>query len=199
MKLGYHVRLLLTRVRLYFFGTNIEWARVVMHHESLRFMQSLDYRSLRALEISGVNWQKFGFGTYRYTKFSEYDWCAGTLDETFDIIIADQVLEHVVDPRAALLNAREMLKPGGILVLTTPFLIRVHAQPTDCTRWTEQGLAQLLSQCGFAEVQTGSWGNRACVKANFDRWVMYVPWKHSLENEPNFPVVVWAFARTSAV
>jgi SAM-dependent methyltransferase len=197
VKLGYHIRLFFSRVRLYFFGTRFQWTRVVMDHETMRFMQSLPYRSMRALEISGTNWQKFGFGTYRYTKFSEYDWCAGPLDETFDIIIAEQVLEHVVDPRAALLNARAMLKSGGILVLTTPFLIRVHDLPADCSRWTEQGLAHLLHQCGFPEVETGSWGNRACVKANFDGWVMYVPWKHSLKNEPNFPVVVWAFARTS--
>ena len=38
-----------------------------------------------------------------------------------------------------------------------------------------------------------SWGNRQCVVGNFDRWPAYRRW-HSLRNEPDFPVQVWAFA-----
>jgi hypothetical protein len=39
-----------------------------------------------------------------------------------------------------------------------------------------------------------SWGNRACLKANLLAWRKLGPFS-SLENEPNFPIVVWAFAR----
>jgi SAM-dependent methyltransferase len=188
-------RLFFTRLRIYAFGNKENWARVVMDRATRSFVENLDYRSMSALEISGTVWQRFGFQTYRYTKFAEYDWCAGPLDDTFDIVLAEHVLEHVADPRAALLNARAMLRPGGLLLLALPFLIRVHSMPNDCTRWTPAGLEFLLKQCGFAEVETGSWGNRACVRANFDKWATYVPWRHSLRNEPNFPVSVWAFAR----
>ena len=38
-------------------------------------------------------------------------------------------------------------------------------------------------------------GNRRCVVANFRGWPSWVRWKHTLRNEPDFPVVVWAFAR----
>jgi SAM-dependent methyltransferase len=171
------------------------WARVVMDRETERYVRALDPERLHALEISGTKWRDFGFASYRAAKYPAYDWCAGPLEETFDVVIVEQVLEHVPDPRAALLNARAMVKPGGLFVVTTPFLIRVHEEPMDCTRWTASGLEVLLNQCGFAQVETGSWGNRRCVRANFERWVDYVPWRHSLRNEPNFPVVVWAFAR----
>jgi hypothetical protein len=42
---------------------------------------------------------------------------------------------------------------------------------------------------------SGSWGNRKCVVANFHEWMPYNSKKHSLENEPEFPVVVWVLAK----
>jgi hypothetical protein len=89
-----------------------------------------------------------------------------------------------------------MLKPGGHLLVTTPFLIKVHEVPVDCSRWTELGMKHLLAECGFPidGIWTGSWGNRACVQANFRNWARR-GWFKSLANEPEFPVSVWALAR----
>ncbi len=39
--------------------------------------------------------------------------------ETFDLVIASEVLEHVSDDRAFLADAAARVKPGGILVITT--------------------------------------------------------------------------------
>lgn len=188
-------------IREYFFGTPQHWARVVMDRETDRHVRALNVRSLHALEIGGgkgSRWATFGFATYRSANFPEYDWCAGPLDERFDVIVAEQVLEHVLSPRTALQNASAMLKPSGVLVLTTPFLVRIHEDPVDCSRWTPRGLTRLLNECGFPNVETGAWGNRRCIRANFKHWVRYVPWRHSLRNEPDFPIVVWAFARAGS-
>jgi SAM-dependent methyltransferase len=182
-------------IQRYLFGTEQHWARVVMDRETDRYIRGLDFPSLQALEISGSKWATYGFRTYRSAKYPAYDWCAGPLDEKFDIILAEQVLEHLPNPRAALQNAHAMLHPGGLLVVTTPFLIRIHEYPIDCSRWTPLGLRHLLNECGFPNVETGAWGNRRCVRANFSQWARYIPWRHSLRNEVNFPVVVWAFAR----
>jgi SAM-dependent methyltransferase len=158
------------------------------------YVRNLDYGSMAALEISGKEWAGFGFGSYRQAQWPEYDWCAGTVDGTFDIVIAEQVLEHVPRPAAALRNALAMLADDGVLLVTTPFLIPIHEMPFDGFRWTPDGLRQLLHECGFERVETASWGNRRCVRANFRQWATYKPW-HSLRNEPHLPVVVWAFAR----
>ena len=170
------------------------WARVVMDRATEARVRSLPYAEMTALEISGKKWEPFGFASYTRVGWPQYDWCAGPLPDTFDVVIAEQVLEHVERPADALRHAHAMLNPGGTLVVTTPFLIRVHEEPGDYSRWTQTGLKALLNECGFPVVETGSWGNRRCIRANFRRWVEYRPW-HSLRDEPAFPVVVWAFAQ----
>jgi 2-polyprenyl-3-methyl-5-hydroxy-6-metoxy-1,4-benzoquinol methylase/glycosyltransferase involved in cell wall biosynthesis len=40
--------------------------------------------------------------------------------DPFDVIIAGEVLEHVIDPWALLESFRKALKPGGCLIITTP-------------------------------------------------------------------------------
>jgi hypothetical protein len=77
----------------------------------------------------------------------------------------------------------------------------VHHFPVDCSRWTEVGLKYLLAEAGFPleAIIVGSWGNRACVTRGFDRVSAWIPWWHSLKNDPRFPVMVWAVARRDPV
>jgi 2-polyprenyl-6-hydroxyphenyl methylase/3-demethylubiquinone-9 3-methyltransferase len=39
--------------------------------------------------------------------------------ETFDIVIASEVIEHVNDPRAFLTTLRRLVRPGGLLIVST--------------------------------------------------------------------------------
>lgn len=177
---------------------DVQWARVVMDRETENYVRSLDYFSMDAAEIAGSKWEHFGFRSYRSVHYPAYDLCERALGAgRFDIVIAEQVLEHVLWPCRAVRNVADSLRPGGVFVVTTPFLIPIHEQPYDCSRWSETGLKHLLIEGGFSgdTIVTGSWGNRACAAANFRRWVDWIPWKHSLENDPKFPVHVWAFAR----
>lgn len=175
-----------------------DWVRVVMYDRAFAFLRSLGPEGLDTLEISGgPQWvREFKFRSYTKTEFPDFDICSATLPRQFDLIIADQVFEHLPWPYRAGRNVHAMLKPGAHFVIATPFLVRVHSVPIDCTRWTEQGLSYFLQECGFPQalIETGSWGNRACVKANFRSWPK-PGFFGSLVNEPDFPVMVWAFAQ----
>lgn len=175
-----------------------DWLRVVMYRECFAFIESLGPERLDVLEISGgPQWRRrFEFHSYTATEYPGFDVCADQLPQQFDMIIADQVFEHLPWPYRAGRNVLAMLKHGGYLIVTVPFLVRVHPSPIDCCRWTESGLSYLLQECGFAEanVRTGSWGNRACLKANLTHWRKRGLFG-SLANESNFPVAVWAFAQ----
>jgi SAM-dependent methyltransferase len=179
----------------------VSWARVVMNRETHALVSRLGPERLKALEISGRAWgSRVRFQEYRSTAYPDYDVCAGPLPETFDLIIAEQVFEHLLWPYRAGKHVYQMLNPGGHALITTPFLIRFHGGAVDCSRWTELGLKYLLAECGFPleRIHTGSWGNRACVKANLNRafrWKRYRPRWHSLRHERLFPVSVWALAQ----
>jgi SAM-dependent methyltransferase len=156
----------------------------------------LPLKSLSALEISpGARpvIDKASVGSYRAVNFPEFDITENTLPESFDIIIAEQVFEHLRYPYKAALNVHRMLRNSGVFLIATPFLIRVHHVPHDYTRWTPDGLQAFLEDCGFTS-EVRAWGNRKAVKANFVRWSEY-GWKRDISNEAEFPVCVWAYAR----
>jgi SAM-dependent methyltransferase len=151
------------------------------------------------LEISPgdkKDWAEIGFKSYTTTDFPEFDICAEKLDRTFDVIVSDHVFEHLEHPLQAAQNIFEMLKPGGHFVIAVPFLVKIHGRPYDFNRWTPDGMKRLLKNAGFSEdtIEIQSWGNRKCLKANLDKWKIY-GWHKDLTNEPDYPQVVWGWAR----
>lgn len=175
------------------------WTRIVQHAEWKQFISRLGPENLDVLEISGGReWSRVGFKSYKSTRFPDFDICTQSLDQGFDLVIADQVFEHLERPVAAARNARLMLRAGGHFMIATPFLIQIHHDPIDCTRWTPHGLRLMLADAGFdpAKVKIGSWGNYACVVANLKAFgaTKHYPWR-PLRNDPRFPVVVWGIAQ----
>jgi len=68
---------------------------------------------------------------------------------SFDVVLSSQVLEHVEDPMAYLAEAMRLLRPGGVLVLSTHGSWRYHPHPEDYWRWTASGLRKILCASGF--------------------------------------------------
>jgi SAM-dependent methyltransferase len=71
----------------------------------------------------------------------------------FDAIKATEVLEHVPDAAAALAECARVLEAGGHLVLTAPFLERIHADPGDYARFTETMWNRLLDEAALKPVR----------------------------------------------
>lgn len=171
--------------------------RTVAYREIDAFLDTLPLSEMDALEIAaGWKWRTRRWRSFTEMNWPDYDICEDVLDRQFDIVIADNVWEHLLHPWRATEHVLRMLKPGGIFVNVTPFLIRHHPIPTDCTRWTELGMRHFLGDVGFdpARIETGSWGNAGAVKANLHRWAR-TGWRSRLRNDPDFPVTVWAIAR----
>ena len=66
-------------------------------------------------------------------------------DECFDAVISTAVLEHVKDPFRCAEEIVRVLKPGGELICTVPFLQPVHAYPNHFYNMTAQGLENLFA------------------------------------------------------
>lgn len=88
----------------------------------------------------------------RVSKQADYYYDGETFpfcDESFDGVICNQVLEHVFTPERFLAEIRRVLKPGGKLLLTVPFVWDEHEQPWDYARYSSFGLKHLLENNGF--------------------------------------------------
>jgi SAM-dependent methyltransferase len=68
---------------------------------------------------------------------------------TFDFALATEVLEHVFEPDYFVREISRILKPGGLLLLTVPFIWDEHEQPYDFGRYTSFGIKALLERNGF--------------------------------------------------
>ncbi|SDR98417.1 Methyltransferase domain-containing protein [Mucilaginibacter mallensis] len=65
-------------------------------------------------------------------------------DNYVDIILSNQVLEHVDTPSGYLQEAYRILKPGGTMILTTHGYWFYHPTPNDYWRWTSAGLRKTV-------------------------------------------------------
>ena len=152
------------------FGEPLLLDRIVLEQETKKLVDGLSASTMDALEISGERWKAYPFKSFRSADYPDYDVCEKPLAlESFDLLIS------------------------------TPFLQKIHDFPVDCGRWTPLGMKYFLSEADFPieAIHTGSWGNRAAVKANlkFNYFPRYNPLVHSMKNEEMFPVQVWALAR----
>ena len=91
-------------------------------------------------------------GEYFYTDINGGNLVSSVYDlpfeyQTFDSIICLAVLEHVARPGEAISGMLDVLKMGGTMFLTVPFMFAEHAKPgyyEDFHRWTHRGLESLF-------------------------------------------------------
>lgn len=76
----------------------------------------------------------------------------------FDAVKATELLEHVPDVAAALAECRRVLKPGGHVVITAPFLERLHGDPGDFSRYTRSMWERLLAAADLKPVTIAEQG-----------------------------------------
>jgi SAM-dependent methyltransferase len=84
-------------------------------------------------------------------------------DSSFDAVLCNQVLEHVFNPDEFLGEIVRVLKPGGKLLLTVPFVWDEHEQPYDYARYSSFGLRALLEKQGLKVLQHKKLGADASI------------------------------------
>lgn len=73
-------------------------------------------------------------------------------ENRFDFIVCTEVLEHTIQPFDAVGSIHAMLKPGGLVFVTTPYNFRIHGPLPDCWRFTEHGLKELFKRFEIIEL-----------------------------------------------
>jgi SAM-dependent methyltransferase len=81
-------------------------------------------------------------------------------DASVDCALCTEVLEHCPEPEAVLSEIRRVLRPGGRLFFTVPFLWPLHEVPYDYYRYTPFALQRHLENTGFSQIELhplGGW------------------------------------------
>lgn len=73
--------------------------------------------------------------------------------ETADIVTLSNTLEHIPNPDNLIYESHRILKPGGCIIGTVPFLLPVHQAPYDFNRYTHFQLKRFLDNAGFKEIE----------------------------------------------
>lgn len=123
------------------------------------------------------------------------------LDNAYDFVISDQVMEHCRDIVDVCSETMRVLKPGGWFVHTTCFINVVHAAPDDFWRCTPYNLRRMFPYS--ANVRSDGWGNRlATILMESGFRLLPVPEDEdnpihqvAVSNEPDWPISTWVLGQ----
>lgn len=159
------------------FNAWLRWDLIVRWFEDLNSVESVleigpgegavGWRLAQRFAYTGVEMDPVSFATAsaRLSKVGtllQGDHSAIPAGETFDLVCAFEVLEHLEDDRAGLREWRELIRPGGWILLSMP------AGPERYGAWDRlvghyrryerRGLQRLLEEVGFEDVQIDAYG-----------------------------------------
>ena len=101
--------------------------------------------------------------------------CPEIPNESFDFVFSSDTFEHLTTPWTAAKEMIRILKPNGLVFVTTLFSWRYHCCPIDYWRFTPQALMFL-----FKELE--------CIEANWDIHNRRVPQQGRSEGEPDYDI-----------
>ena len=101
--------------------------------------------------------ERKGFTAYRGGLFPE-----GAPESAFDIVIFTEIIEHINNPLPVLERLNRLLRPGGIIYITTPNWNSIERRalksdwgmlcwPEHITYWTPRHIDRALRQAGFTK------------------------------------------------
>lgn len=94
-------------------------------------------------------------------------------DNYADAVICEASLEHFKNPEKAVKEMYRVLKRGGLIYISTPFIVGFHASPDDYYRWTLPGLREFLKD--FEEKEAGvAWGPTYALTSVLREWLAIV-------------------------
>lgn len=144
-----------------------------------------ELQSFKDSEIINMSYPKYDLHKY-YEEFQN----------TFDIFIFCQTLEHLYNPLLGLQNINKYVKKSGYVFTSVPTLNIPHLTPIHYGGFTPMGLAVLFIQSGFEIVEIGQWGNLEYLIKLFKgfSWPNYNQLS-TIENNEDYVCQTWILVR----
>ncbi len=117
----------------------------------------------------------------------------------FDAALATEVFEHCPAPEVVMAEIARVLRVGGVLFLTVPFLWPLHCVPHDEYRYTPYSLERHLRRSGFGEVTLSALGGwDSSLAQMLGLWISRRPMRRSFKRLLSYgaaPVIRWLSSR----
>ncbi|MGY0575775.1 class I SAM-dependent methyltransferase [Bradyrhizobium sp. RDM12] len=115
------------------------------------------YKDL-ASEVIAVDWGNSLHPTEHMDETHDLNQPMPFASGSFDTIISSDVVEHLWNPVGVMSELARVLKPGGKIILNTPFNYWVHEAPHDYFRWSRYAIEELAERAGLHVVERLSCG-----------------------------------------
>lgn len=160
------------------------WRNLQTRFPGASILRKLEYENLITLELEGTVLDLGGGSSAKYVKLlhGDFTYTSANIDpeiaptylvepgkglplddNSVDCAITMNTLEHVYDDKFMLRELARILKPGGRLHISVPWMFRIHAHPDDYNRHTASWWALALEESGFASatVLPMVWGQKS--------------------------------------
>jgi len=110
-------------------------------------------------------------------------------DNSIDMLISESTIEHTPNAENAIREMCRVVKPGGFVYISIPFIMPFHASPNDYSRLTHEGLKQKFSN--FTPRKVGALGGPASALVTFLMYFLALPF--SLISEATYNLATYFF------
>jgi len=90
--------------------------------------------------------------------------------QSIDVVTAIELFEHVESIEKGIKECHRVLKSGGTMIISVPFIHPIHADPYDYQRWTHYKWKNILEATDFSIISLKSMGGYTTVLADMLRW-----------------------------
>lgn len=148
------------------------WVSLCRRFPGVSTIRKLEYEKLTAIDLKGKVLDVGGGNKARYMHHlpSDIEYDSVNIDpemeptwqvepgeklqienDVFDNCISMNTLEHVYDPKPLISEMFRVLKPGGKVHITVPWMFRIHGHPDDFTRASPSWWKTTMQETGFRE------------------------------------------------
>lgn len=87
-------------------------------------------------------------------------------DESFDLVISTEMVEHIQDWRTVISNMKHICRPGGVILLTVPSIgFPYHGWPYDFWRFEDSDMKDIFSDCTISVLERDDDAHGTLMKA----------------------------------
>ena len=117
-------------------------------------------------DVVCIDWPSSLHGSLHVDRQADLNLPLDCEPESFDTLVATDVIEHLHAPATFFASAFRLLRPGGHLIVGVPFLYWIHEAPHDYYRYTRYALERLAADAGLKVRHLEPYGGPAEVLAD---------------------------------